>query len=81
MTSQMLACSTGAQNIEAREKMIDSAGMVTAAPISLRTNIDSSSYSNSGAIVEPLAKRWRAARMSSAARLRMSLWPRRLANC
>ena len=51
----MIACRTGAQNIDASEKMADRPVMVKAAESSLRTKIDSISYSNSGLIVLPWA--------------------------
>ncbi len=55
---------TGAQNIDASEKMTASSGRVTRADSSLRTNMASSSYSNSGfrtVLCESLARisrRW-----------------------
>ena len=48
VASHAEACTTGAQNIEASEKITASSGSVTRADSSLRANIASSSYSNSG---------------------------------
>ena len=48
VASHAEACMTGAQNMEASEKITASNGRVTRADSSLRTNIDRSSYSNSG---------------------------------
>mgnify|MGYP003694138349 CR=1 FL=1 len=51
------ACTTGAQNMEASEKMTASSGMVTRADSSFLTNIDKSSYSNSGFSTVPWERR------------------------
>ena len=61
--SQAEACTTGAQNIEASEKMTASSGMVTRADSSFFTNIASSSYSNSGFSTVPCERRARSSRM------------------
>ena len=63
VASQAEACSTGAQNMEASEKMTASSGMVTRADSSFFTNIDSSSYSNSGFRTVPCERRARSSRM------------------
>ena len=60
--SQTDACTTGAQNIEASEKMTASSGRVTRADSSLRANIASSSYSNSGLMLDPCDRRARMSR-------------------
>ena len=62
VASHAEACTTGAQNIEASEKMTASSGSVTRADSSLRANIDRSSYSNSGFRLGSLRAGARAAR-------------------
>ena len=63
VASQAEACTTGAQNIEASEKMTASSGMVTRAESSFLTNIDRSSYSNSGFKLVPWERRARSSRI------------------
>jgi hypothetical protein len=73
VASHAEACSTGAQNIEASEKMTASSGMVTRAESSFLTNIDRSSYSNSGFRTVPWEKRARSSRMCTCTAARGSL--------
>ena len=64
---------TGAQNIEASEKMTASSGRVTRAESSLRAYIASSSYSNSGLMLDPCDRRARISRNCAWAMARGSL--------
>ena len=73
VASQAEACSTGAQNMEASEKMTASRGSVTRAESSLRTNIARSSYSNSGLRSVPWVRRARSSRTCSCVAARGSL--------
>ena len=59
MNSQTTASIVGAQNMQAMANSAYSAGMVTAAPSSLRANMVRSSYSNSGLMDVPAARRAR----------------------
>ena len=59
MINQTTASIVGAQNMQAMANSAYSAGMVTAAPTSLRANMVRSSYSNSGLMDVPAARRAR----------------------
>src|SRR5687768_12682995 len=67
------AWTTGAQNIEASEKMTASRGSVTRADSSLRAYMASSSYSNSGLMLDPCDRRARISRNCAWAMARGSL--------
>ena len=71
--SQAEACTTGAQNMEASENMTARSGMVTRADSSFFTNIDNSSYSNSGFSTVPCERRSRSSRICACSAARGSL--------